>query len=184
MTDAKGKVMSMKQLPSETIKLISSTQVITSASSVVKELMENSIDANATIIDIRLDNYGLDKIEIRDNGVGISHSDVYVMCLRNYTSKISEISDLGKLTYYGFRGEALSSICAVADVTVITKSDFDEYAKSFTMDSNGRVKDSTICHHQKGTVIKIVNLFKKLPVRKQMYSSKKHCVNAFRRIEI
>jgi len=54
MTDAKGKVMSMKQLPSETIKLISSTQVITSASSVVKELMENSIDANATIIDIRL----------------------------------------------------------------------------------------------------------------------------------
>jgi len=54
MTDAKGGVMSMKQLPSETIKLISSTQVITSASSVVKELMENSIDANATIIDIRL----------------------------------------------------------------------------------------------------------------------------------
>ncbi|XP_060870701.1 PMS1 protein homolog 1-like isoform X3 [Metopolophium dirhodum] len=175
--------MSMKQLPSETIKLISSTQVITSASSVVKELMENSIDANATIIDIRLDNYGLDKIEIRDNGVGISHSDVYVMCLRNYTSKISEISDLGKLTYYGFRGEALSSICAVADVTVITKSDFDEYAKSFNMDSNGRVKDSTICHHQKGTVIKIVNLFKKLPVRKQIYSSKKQCVNDLRRVE-
>ncbi|KAL5234739.1 hypothetical protein ACI65C_002149 [Semiaphis heraclei] len=175
--------MSMKQLPSETIKLISSTQVITSVSSVVKELMENSIDANATIIDIRLDNYGLDKIEIRDNGVGISHSDVNVMCLRNYTSKISEISDLDKLTLYGFRGEALSSICAVADVTVITKSDFDEYAKSFIMDSNGRVKNSSICHHQKGTVIKIVNLFKKLPVRKQIYSSKKHCVNDLRRVE-
>jgi DNA mismatch repair protein PMS1 len=55
-----------------------------------------------------------------------------------------------KLTFYGFRGEALSSICAVADVTVITKSDFDEYAKSFSMDSNGRVKNSSICHHQKG----------------------------------
>ncbi|XP_026817988.1 PMS1 protein homolog 1-like [Rhopalosiphum maidis] len=175
--------MSMKQLPSDTIKLISSTQVITSASSVVKELMENSIDANSTIIDIRLDNYGLDKIEIRDNGVGISHSDVYVMCLRSYTSKICDISDLNKLTFYGFRGEALSSICAVADVTIITKSDFDEYAKSFTMDSNGRVKNSSICHHQKGTVIKIENLFKKLPVRKQIYSSKKHCVNDLRRVE-
>ncbi|XP_025201621.1 PMS1 protein homolog 1-like isoform X2 [Melanaphis sacchari] len=175
--------MSMKQLPSDTIKLISSTQVITSASSVVKELMENSIDANATIIDIRLDNYGLDKIEIRDNGVGISHSDVYVMCLPNYTSKIFDLSDLNKLTFYGFRGEALSSICAVADVTIITKSDFDEYAKSFTMDSNGRVKKSSICHHQKGTVIKIENLFKKLPVRKQIYSSKKHCVNDLRRVE-
>jgi len=57
---------------------------------------------------------------------------------------------IGKLTCYGFRGEALSSICAVANVTVITKSEFDQYAKSFTMDSNGYVIKSSISHHQKG----------------------------------
>ncbi|VVC37340.1 DNA mismatch repair protein, C-terminal,DNA mismatch repair, conserved site,High mobility group box [Cinara cedri] len=175
--------MPMKQLSSDTIKLISSTQIITSASSVVKELMENSIDAQSTIIDIRLENYGLDKIEIRDNGIGISHSDVQLMCLRNYTSKISSITDLEKLTCYGFRGEALSSICAVADVTVITKSKFDKYAMTFTMDSNGHVVNSSVSHHQNGTIITIVNLFKKLPVRKQYFSSKKNCINDLRRVE-
>ncbi|XP_025425614.1 PMS1 protein homolog 1-like isoform X2 [Sipha flava] len=175
--------MSLKQLPLETIKLISSAQVITSASSVVKELMENSIDARATIIDIHLENYGLDKIEIRDNGIGISCSDVHVMFLRGYTSKISDISDLDQLMSYGFRGEALSSICAVADVTIITKTEFDKYAQSFIIDKNGHVKSSSISHHQRGTVIKIVDLFKNLPVRKQLYNSKKYCVNDLRRIE-
>ncbi|XP_050420572.1 PMS1 protein homolog 1-like [Adelges cooleyi] len=175
--------MPVKQLSSATIKLISSTQVITSASSVVKELLENAIDAQSTVIDIRIENYGLDKIEIRDNGVGISCEDVHVMCLRGYTSKISDVSDLEKLSSYGFRGEALSSICAVADVSVITKTDQDKYANLYTMDKNGHVIKSSISHHQKGTVIKIVDLFKKLPVRKQMYSSKKHCVNDLRKIE-
>lgn len=58
--------------------------------------------------------------------------------------------EIDKLTCYGFRGEALSSICAVADVTVITRSEFDKYAKSFTMDNNGHVINSSISHHQKG----------------------------------
>ncbi|XP_050546179.1 PMS1 protein homolog 1-like isoform X2 [Daktulosphaira vitifoliae] len=175
--------MSMKKLSSATIKLVSSTQVITSTSSVVKELVENAIDAQSTIIDIRIENYGLDKIEIRDNGTGISCEDVHVMCLPGYTSKLSEISDLDKLTSYGFRGEALSSICAVADVTVITKTDKDKYANTYSMDMNGYVKSSSITHHQKGTVIKVVELFRRLPVRKQLYSSKKHCVNDLRKME-
>lgn len=120
------------------------------------------------------ENYGLEKIEIRDNGIGISLSDVQMMCLRSYTSKISNITDLGmqfyyninyillfiimayiifeidKLTCYGFRGEALSSICAVADVTVTTKSEFDKYAMTFTMDCNGHVTKSSVSHHQNG----------------------------------
>jgi len=68
---------------------------------------------------------------------------------------------LGKLTSYGFRGEALSSICAVANVTVVTKSESDKYAKSFTMDSNGHVINSSISHHQKGLLIIFISL--KLP---------------------
>ncbi|KAJ7345539.1 hypothetical protein JRQ81_001489 [Phrynocephalus forsythii] len=93
----------MKQLPPETVRLLSSSQVITSVVSVIKELIENSLDANATAVDIKLENYGFDKIEVRDNGDGIKAVDVPVMAVRHYTSKIASTKDLESLTTYGFR---------------------------------------------------------------------------------
>lgn len=105
----------MKQLPATTVRLLSSSQIITSVVSVVKELIENSLDAGATSIDVKLENYGFDKIEVRDNGEGIKAVDAPVMAVKYYTSKINSHEDLENLTTYGFRGEALGSICCVAE---------------------------------------------------------------------
>lgn len=84
------------QLPSETAKLIASTQIITSVSTAVKELLENSLDAGANNIQIKLDNYGLDTIEVKDDGTGVSYDNVQRMFLPGYTSKIRQFEDLGK----------------------------------------------------------------------------------------
>ncbi|KAK2108699.1 ATP-binding mismatch repair protein [Saguinus oedipus] len=114
----------MKQLPAATVRLLSSSQIITSVVSVVKELIENSLDAGATSIDVKLilmlllENYGFDKIEVRDNGEGIKAADAPVMAMKYYTSKINSHEDLENLTTYGFRGEALGSICCVAETSV------------------------------------------------------------------
>ncbi|XP_063501709.1 PMS1 protein homolog 1 isoform X4 [Symphalangus syndactylus] len=112
----------MKQLPAATVRLLSSSQIITSVVSVVKELIENSLDAGATSIDVKLENYGFDKIEVRDNGEGIKAVDAPVMAMKYYTSKINSHEDLENLTTYGFRGEALGSICCVAEAVIWQKS--------------------------------------------------------------
>lgn len=86
----------VQQLPENTVKLITSTQVITSVSTAVKELVENSIDAGAKVIQVRLENYGLDLIEVKDDGSGVSYDNVQRMFLPGYTSKIKQFEDLGE----------------------------------------------------------------------------------------
>lgn len=85
----------LNHLPAETIKLISSTQIITSVSTAVKELVENSLDADARSIHVRLENYGFDLLEVKDDGHGISYINVQRMFLSGCTSKISCFNDLG-----------------------------------------------------------------------------------------
>uniref|UniRef100_A0A4W5RTQ4 Histidine kinase/HSP90-like ATPase domain-containing protein n=1 Tax=Hucho hucho TaxID=62062 RepID=A0A4W5RTQ4_9TELE len=105
-----------EQLPAETVRLLSSCEVITSLVNVVKELLVNSLNAGALRIDIKLENYGLDRIEIIDNGSGIKAADTAVMAVKYYTSKICSHDGLERLETYGFRGEAQGSICAMAEV--------------------------------------------------------------------
>ncbi|KAM3917039.1 PMS1 protein homolog 1 isoform 2-T2 [Leptodactylus fuscus] len=112
----------MHQLSSSTVRLLSSSQVITAVVSVVKELVENAIDASATNIEVKLENFGFDKIEVRDNGMGINAADTSVMAVKHYTSKISSHEDLETLQTYGFRGEALGSICSVAEMMLWQKN--------------------------------------------------------------
>ncbi|XP_075464501.1 PMS1 protein homolog 1 isoform X5 [Ascaphus truei] len=173
----------MHHLSSATIRLLSSSQVITSVVSVVKELIENSLDANATSIDIKLENFGFDKIEVRDNGDGIKAADAPVMGVRHYTSKITSPEDLESLETYGFRGEALGSICAVAEVYITTKTAVDEFSTQYVLDSSGQVASRKPSHLGQGTTVTALKLFKSLPVRKQYYSTTKKCKEEIRKIQ-
>ncbi|KAG7282310.1 hypothetical protein CRUP_002698, partial [Coryphaenoides rupestris] len=136
--------------PPDTVRLLSSAQVITSVGNVVKELLENSVDAGATSLEIKMENYGLDRIEVRDNGQGIKAGDTAVMALRHYTSKISCHDDLERLETYGFRGEALGSICAVAEVSITTKTDEEDFSTQYCLDVTGRVMSQKPSHLGQG----------------------------------
>ncbi|XP_061464204.1 PMS1 protein homolog 1 isoform X4 [Rhineura floridana] len=173
----------MKQLPAETVRLLSSSQVITSVVSVVKELLENSLDANATSVDVKLENYGFDKIELRDNGDGIKAADVPVMAMKYYTSKISSSEDLENLTTYGFRGEALGSICCMSEVLITTKTADDDYSTQYILDRSGHVTSQKPSHLGQGTTVTVLKLFKNLPVRKQFYSTDKKCKEEIKKIQ-
>ncbi|NXX17657.1 PMS1 protein, partial [Podargus strigoides] len=173
----------MKQLSADIIRLLSSSQVITSVVSVVKELIENSLDASATNIDIKLENYGFDKIEVRDNGSGIKATDVPVMAIKHYTSKISSSEDLERLTTYGFRGEALGSICCISEVLITTKTADDDFSVQYALDSNGHVTSKKPSPLWQGTTVTVLNLFKNLPVRKQFYSTNKKCKEELKKIQ-
>uniref|UniRef100_A0A8C8YY16 PMS1 homolog 1, mismatch repair system component n=1 Tax=Prolemur simus TaxID=1328070 RepID=A0A8C8YY16_PROSS len=173
----------MKQLPAATVRLLSSSQIITSVVSVVKELIENSLDAGATSIHVKLENYGFDKIEVRDNGEGIKAVDAPVMAMKYYTSKISSHEDLENLTTYGFRGEALGSICCVAEVLITTRTAADNFSTQYVLDGSGHILSQKPSHLGQGTTVTALRLFKNLPVRKQFYSTAKKCKDEIKKVQ-
>lgn len=173
----------MKQLSADTVRLLSSSQVITSVVNVVKELLENSLDAGASSIDVKLENYGLDRIEVRDNGQGIKAADTAVMAVRHFTSKICSHEDLEQLETYGFRGEALGSVCAVAEVAVTTKTEDDDISTQYTLNCTGGVVSQKPSHLGQGTTVSVLKLFKNLPVRRQYYSSTKKCKEEVKKVQ-
>ncbi|PNF38564.1 hypothetical protein B7P43_G04046 [Cryptotermes secundus] len=175
--------MPMKQLPSSTVKLITSTQIVTSVSGVVKELMENALDGEATSIDVILENNGLDRIDVKDNGCGIKRTDTPYMCLPSYTSKIGGYADLDKLQSYGFRGEALSAICRVADVTVTTRTNEDELAMVYTLNHDGNIVATKPSHFAKGTLVTVNKLFRNLPVRKNYLNAGRRAAEELKRAD-
>ncbi|XP_023245678.1 PMS1 protein homolog 1-like [Copidosoma floridanum] len=176
--------MSIKPLDSKTIKLINSTQVITSIYSAVKELVENSLDAHAQNIEVNLVDDGLSLIEVKDNGVGISKEDAQYMGLSSYTSKIQNFNDLDLLSTYGFRGEGLTAVCQVSDVVVSTKTADDETVTSYTLDNEGYVVLSDICHGLNGTTVQMKNLFKNMPVRRNILNNKKRITQEIKAVEL
>ncbi|XP_075686039.1 PMS1 protein homolog 1 [Rhinoderma darwinii] len=173
----------MHQLSSTTIRLLSSSQVITAVVSVVKELVENALDAFATNIEVKLENFGFDKIEVRDNGIGIKAEDTPVMGINHYTSKISSHEDLETLKTYGFRGEALGSVCSIAEVHITTKTATDQISTRYVLDDNGHVVSQQPSHLGQGTTVSVRKLFKNLPVRKQYYSTAKKCKEELKKIQ-
>ncbi|KAH0434324.1 DNA mismatch repair protein pms1 [Colletotrichum camelliae] len=158
----------IKPIEGRTVHQIQSGQVIVDLCSVVKELVENSIDAGASSIDVRFKNQGLDSIEVQDNGSGISHDDYDTIALKHYTSKLSTYSDLATLETFGFRGEALSSLCALSRFSIVTclAKDVPKGTK-LEFEISGKLGTTSVIAAQKGTNVIIENLFYNLPVRRR-----------------
>ena len=165
--------MIISALDKDTVKLISTTQVITSISSAAKELIENALDANSRNIEINLIDNGATLIEVKDDGCGISKGDASYMALSSYTSKLLNFSDLESLETYGFRGEALYALSAISDVTIISKTEPDEAGVCYTIDHNGCITKSEPCHRPTGTTVQVRQLFKQVPVQRQLITNQK-----------
>lgn len=160
--------MSIKILDNETINKISAGEVVENAASVVKELVENSIDANAKNIKIYISGGGLNEIKIVDDGIGIIKEDIKNAFKEHATSKLDVIEDLDSISTFGFRGEALPSIAAVSDVEIISKSDKsnDLYGYKYSISNKFESELEEVAANA-GTIISVKNLFSNVPVRKK-----------------
>ena len=117
----------IKILPENISNQIAAGEVVQRPSSLIKELIENAIDASSDRIQIYLNESGKKSIRVVDNGIGMSKNDLMVCCLRHATSKITETKDLFNIRSKGFRGEALSSIAAVSHLEIVTKRRADDF---------------------------------------------------------
>ncbi|GAO47278.1 hypothetical protein SAICODRAFT_72487 [Saitoella complicata NRRL Y-17804] len=155
------------QLDSSTVRLITSGQVAIDIPSILKELIENSIDASATSITVTLDNNGLNAIVVKDNGHGIPKEDRESMALRYHTSKLRSFEDLRGVRTMGFRGEALASCAQAGQLTITTRTKKDPVATICEIDKQGKIKSEKPIAADTGTQILLQNLFTHLPVRRQ-----------------
>ncbi len=144
--------------------MLAAGEVVERPASVVKELVENAIDAGATQIDVTIENGGISKIQVSDNGIGIQRADMRAAFLPHATSKLKDITDLDALSTLGFRGEALASIASVSEVTLTTKSNVENIASKIVL-SAGKVTFEGDASRQEGTCIRIENLFFNTPAR-------------------
>ncbi len=157
-------------LPPRIANQIAAGEVVERPSSVVKELVENAIDAGATAITIEIENGGLDSIRITDNGSGIADDDCETAFLRHATSKISTANDLFAIRSLGFRGEALASIAAVSRVTLQTQTEEDELGTQIRYESGDMVEHKRTAG-TRGTSIEVRDLFYNVPARLKFVKS-------------
>lgn len=156
------------KVDAQTSHSIRAAHTILDPAAIVKELLENALDAKATRIDIRLrGTAALDSITVSDNGQGISPADFHTLCTPSTTSKLSDMADMHSLASFGFRGEALSAICSVAaSVSVRTRTSSDESAALLVFSPRGELISNTRVARPVGTTISVTDVFHNLPVRR------------------
>lgn len=157
-------------LDNSTIQKIAAGEVIERPSSIVKELIENSLDANSRNITVEINQGGKSYIRVTDDGDGIDEDDIHLAFERHSTSKLRKIDDLTSILTMGFRGEALASIGAVSKVEILTKTS-DCTAGSHAVFEDGKIKNIDRVGTPKGTTMIIKDLFYNLPVRKKFLKS-------------
>lgn len=162
--------MSIIKLDQNTINQIAAGEVVDRPSSVVKELVENSIDAGATSITVEIKEGGISLIRITDNGSGIDKSDIKIAFERHATSKIKDALDLADISSLGFRGEALSSIAAIARVELITKTDDELTGFRYLIEGGKEISFEEI-GAPNGTTFVVRNIFYNTPARRKFLKS-------------
>ena len=160
----------LKVLPEKIYSLIAAGEVIQRPSSVVKELMENSADAGATSIMLVVNDYGKTLIQVIDNGEGMSAEEAELCFLSHATSKIDSVEDLQNLSTFGFRGEALASIAACADVTLRTRKKGEETGTQVHIAAS-KVLEKSEAGCPQGCNISVRNLFYNIPARRKFLKS-------------
>jgi DNA mismatch repair protein MutL len=173
----------IKKLPKELVNQIAAGEVVERPASVVKELMENAIDAGSTEITVRIEEGGLSLITVTDNGIGIDKDNIELVFEQHATSKIHDLNDLFNINTLGFRGEALASIASVAESTrlVSRTKGSDDAVEALQTDGTVQVKNTGA--HDKGTTVEVHNLFINVPARRKFLKSelteRKHIYSTF-----
>lgn len=174
-------------LPDVVANQIAAGEVIQRPASVIKELVENAVDAGASAIDVLVVEAGRTSIQVIDNGKGMSDTDARLAFERHATSKIRQAEDLFALQTMGFRGEALASIAAVAQIELKTRREDDDLGTSLTI-AGSKVKGQEPCACPTGSNFLVQNLFYNVPARRRFLKSNttelKHIVTAFQRIAL
>ncbi|QIE58191.1 DNA mismatch repair endonuclease MutL [Rasiella rasia] len=174
-------------LPDHVANQIAAGEVVQRPASVVKELLENAIDAKATSITLIVKDAGKTLVQVTDNGIGMSTTDARLSFERHATSKIKIADDLFNLSTKGFRGEALASIAAIAHVTLKTKREEDEVGTEIAIEGS-QVTSQEPAVAPNGTTISVKNLFYNIPARRNFLKSNavemRHIIDEFHRVAL
>ncbi|WP_282123806.1 DNA mismatch repair endonuclease MutL [Algibacter mikhailovii] len=174
-------------LPDHVANQIAAGEVVQRPASVVKELLENAIDAGADVIKLIIKDAGKTLVQVIDNGKGMSHTDARMSFERHATSKIKRAEDLFQLSTKGFRGEALASIAAIAHVELKTKQELDDVGNAIVIEGS-EVASQDIIVTPTGTSVSVKNLFFNIPARRNFLKSDnvelRHIIDEFYRVAL
>lgn len=177
----------IRVLPDNVANQIAAGEVVGRPASVVKELMENAVDAGSTCVTVSFGGGGKEVIKVIDNGIGMSENDARMSLERHATSKISSAADLFRLRSFGFRGEALPSISSVSEMEVITRQDGSELATKITVNGGTFVGQEYI-QAPKGTQFVVRNLFYNTPARRRFLKDNpvegRYIITEFQRVAL
>ena len=160
---------SIKQIDRGVVHQICSGQVVLTLATAVKELVENSLDAGATFIEVKLRGQGAEVVEVTDNGHGVEEANFTGLTVKHATSKLREFSDLTSVETFGFRGEALSSLCALSKLTVSTRHRDAKLGTVLEYDHDGVLVSRSSAARPVGTTVTINNIFSTMPVRQKEF---------------